>query len=416
MHQPTTYEIVLRGRVSDRLLWPLLDDFTVDHACDGVTRLVGAIGDASHLHGVVVHLTSVNLEVISISAVDAADTIERKETAMTDRQETATKNGTMRAIVQKGYGSADVLRLAQVPVPRVPDDSVLVRVSAAGLDRGTWHVMTGLPYMIRLGFGLRGPRNPVPGRDVAGTVVAVGAAVTRLSVGDEVFGVAPGSMAEYAVGKESKLARKPANLTFEQAAAVPISAVAALRAVCDVGGVRRGQKVLITGASGGVGSYAVQLAKAAGAEVTGECGPTKADLVRSLGADHVLDYTRDDYADGAHRYDLIVNIAGNPTLSRLRRALTPSGTAVFVGGEHGGNVTGGMGRQLRGLVLSWFVRQRLAGFVPRESATDFERLAGLVEAGELTPSIDRTFPLERVQEAMRHLDAGNARGKLVITV
>ncbi|NUP03875.1 MAG: NAD(P)-dependent alcohol dehydrogenase [Nonomuraea sp.] len=322
----------------------------------------------------------------------------------------------MRAIVQHGYGSLGVLRPGRLPRPRITGDQVLLRVHAAGLDRGTWHVMSGRPYLIRLGFGFRGPRRPVPGRDVAGTVVAVGPAVTRFSVGDEVFGVAPGSFAEYAVGPEGKLVRKPENLTFEQAAALPVSGVTALRAVCDVGRVQRGQKVLITGASGGVGSYAVQLAKAAGAEVTGECGPAKSDLVRSLGADHVLDYTRDDFADGVHRYDLIVDIAGNPPLSRLRRALTPTGTVVFVGGEEGGIVTGGMGRQLRALVLSRFIRQRLAGFVPKESADNLERLTALVEAGTVTPALDRTYALDRVPEAMRHLIAGKARGKIVITV
>ncbi|MFG1710561.1 NAD(P)-dependent alcohol dehydrogenase [Nonomuraea sp. M3C6] len=333
-----------------------------------------------------------------------------------DGNSRATAGSTMQAIVQDTYGSADVLRLARITRPEVADNGVLLRVHAAGLDRGTWHVMTGRPYLLRLAFGIRGPKNPVPGRDVAGTVVAVGSAVTRFSPGDQVFGIGQGSFAEYTVAREDKLARKPVNATFEQAAVVPVSAVTALRGVCDAGGVQQGQKVLITGASGGVGSYAVQLAKAFGAEVTGVCSTTKLDMVRSLGADQVIDYTRDDFADGTHRYDLIVDIAGNPALSRLRRALTPTGTAVLVGGEEGEDLTGGMGRQLRALVLSRFVGQRLTGFVPKERSSDLERLTELIEAGKVTPSIDRTYSLDRVPEAMRYLVAGKARGKVVITV
>ena len=283
-------------------------------------------------------------------------------------------DATMQAIVHDVYGSADVLRLARITPPEIADHQVLLRVRAAGLDRGTWHFMSGLPYLGRLAFGIRRPKNPVLGRDVAGTVVAVGSAVTRFAVGDEVFGIAPGAFAEYAAAREDKLARKPANATFEQAAAVPVSALTALQALTDVGRVQPGQKVLITGASGGVGSYAVQLAKAFGAEVTGVCSTAKVDLVRSLGADHVVDRTREDFADGAHRYDLILDIAGNPTLSRLRRALTPTGTAVIVGGEEGGSWTGGLDRQLRAMVLSWFVRQRLTSFLSRERAADLERL------------------------------------------
>jgi NADPH:quinone reductase-like Zn-dependent oxidoreductase len=272
--------------------------------------------------------------------------------------------------------------------------------------------MTGKPYAMRLGFGMRRPRNPVPGRDVAGTVEAVGSAVTRFSPGDEVYGVAPGSFAEYAVGREDKLARKPANLSFEQAAVVPVSALTALQAV-EAGG--DGRKVLVLGASGGVGSYAVQLAKAAGAEVTGACSTAKVDLVRSLGADHVLDYSRDDFADGRERYDVVLDIGGTPSLSRLRHALTPTGTVVFVGGENAGSITG-MGRQLRGALLSPFVRQRLRLFMAKERAADLERLTALIEHGTLTPSIDTTFPLERVPEAMRRLAAGDVRGKVAVTV
>jgi NADPH:quinone reductase-like Zn-dependent oxidoreductase len=326
-----------------------------------------------------------------------------------------TAGSTMQAIVQNGYGSADVLRPAQIARPAIGGTEVLLRVHAAGLDRGTWHLMAGRPYLVRLAVGLRGPRNPVPGLDVAGTVVAVGPEVTRFSAGDEVFGFSRGSFAEYAVARESKLAAKPANASFEQAAAVPVSGVTALLALTDVGHVTAGQKVLITGASGGVGSYAVQLAKAFGAEVTGVCSTSKMDLVRSLGASHVLDYTAGDFADGTRHYDLIVDIAGNPSLSRLRRALTPTGTAVIVGGEDGGNWTG-MGRQLRALARSPFLRQRLTVVTPRQRSSDLDRLTSLIEAGTVTPSIGATYPLDQVPQALRYLEAGQARGKVVITI
>lgn len=322
----------------------------------------------------------------------------------------------MQAVVQDRYGSADVLRLARIPRPAPRQDEVLVQVRAAGLDRGTWHLMTGLPYLLRLGFGLRRPRNPVPGMDLAGTVVAVGSAVTRFAVGDDVFGSGRGAFADFAVAREDKLARKPLKSSFEQAAVVPVSALTALQALRDAGRVRQGQKVLILGASGGVGSYAVQLAKAFGAETTAVCSTAKLDLVRSLGADHAIDYTREDFADGTHRYDLILDIAGNPTLARLRRALTPAGTAVIVGGEEGGRWTGGMGRPLRALAVSPFVSQRLVMFAAKHTAGDLERLARLVEAGAVTPSIDTTYPLDRVPEAMRYFDAGKARGKVAITL
>jgi NADPH:quinone reductase-like Zn-dependent oxidoreductase len=335
---------------------------------------------------------------------------------LTTTDGTTSTETTMRAIVQDTYGSADVLRLERIAIPKVADNTVLVRVHAAGLDRGTWHLMTGKPYLQRLVLGFRAPRNPVPGRDVAGTVAAVGPAVTKFSTGDEVYGIGPGSFAEYTVAREDRLARKPVNTTFEQAAVVPVSAMTALRALCDVGRVATGQKVLIIGASGGVGSYAVQLAKSFGAEVTGVASTAKLDLVRSLGADQVIDYTRDDFADGTDRYHLILDIAGNPTLSRLRRALTPTGTAVIVGGEKGGNLTGGMNRQLRALTLSPFVGQRLTMLTPKEHASVLERLTELIEAGKVTPSVDRTYPLDRVPEAMRHLEAGKVRGKIAITV
>lgn len=325
-----------------------------------------------------------------------------------------TTTTTMRAIVQDRYGDADVLQVRQIARPEPSAEEVLVRVHAAGLDRGTWHLMTGTPYLLRLAFGFRGPRNPVPGRDVAGTVEAVGSAVTKFAVGDEVYGEAPGSFAEYAVTRADRLAHKPANLAFEQAAVVPISALTALDAL-TTGRVEAGQHVLVIGASGGVGSFAVQLAKAFGAEVTGVASTSKLDLVSALGADHVLDYTRDDFAATGDRYDVIIDIAGNPSLSRLRRALTPTGTAVITGGENGGGPSGGMNRQFRALALSLFVRQRLTFFVNQVRGSDLERLTTLIESGKVTPSLDRTYPLDEVPDAMRHLTTGQVRGKIAIT-
>jgi NADPH:quinone reductase-like Zn-dependent oxidoreductase len=321
----------------------------------------------------------------------------------------------MRAVIQDRYGSSEVLRLARVARPVIADHEVLVRVRAAGLDRGTEHLMTGKPYVMRLGFGLRRPTNPVSGRDMAGTVARVGSSVTRFAAGDEVYGIAPGSFAEYAVAREDKLARKPVNLSFAQAAVLPVSAGTALQALSDIGRVQAGQSVLVHGASGGVGTYAVQLAKAFGAEVTGVCSTAKVDLVTSLGADRVIDYSHEDFADGTRRYDLILDIGGRPSVRRLRRALEPRGTVVFVGGENGGSLTG-MGRQLRGALLSLFLRQRLALFMAKERATDLERLTDLIEAGKVTPSMDRSYPLDEAPNAMRLLEKGQVRGKVAITV
>lgn len=322
---------------------------------------------------------------------------------------------TMKAITQDRYGTSEVLRLDRVPRPVIGDDEVLVEVRAAGLDRGTEHLMTGKPYAARLAIGLRKPKNPVLGRDVAGIVAAIGASVTRFTVGDEVYGVAPGSFAEYAAAPEAKLAAKPVNLSFTEAAVVPISAGTALQALDDVGRLTAGQSVLVLGASGGVGSFAVQIAKARGAEVTAVCSAGKGDLVAALGADHVLDYARDDFADGSRRYDLILDIGGSPSLKRLRRALQPRGTAVFVGDEDGGNITG-MGRQLRGALLSPWVRQRLALLIAKERAANFERLTELIEAGQVRPSVDRSYPLQEAPAAVRLLEAGGVRGKLAITL
>jgi NADPH:quinone reductase-like Zn-dependent oxidoreductase len=323
----------------------------------------------------------------------------------------------MKAIVHDRYGSTDGLELREVERPEIADDDVLVRVHAAGVDRGVWHVMTGLPYPIRLaGYGLRAPKTPVLGADVAGVVEAVGTGVTRFRPGDEVFGIAKGAFAEYARAPESKLAPKPVNLTFEQAAVVAISGVTALEAVRDRGRVAPGQKVLITGASGGVGTYAVQLAKVFGAAVTAVCSGAKADMVRSLGADRVLDYAREDFADGRQRYDVILDIGGNPSLSRLRRALAPKGTLVITGGETDGRWLGGTDRQVRALLLSPFVGQKLGTFVSRERHEDMLVLKELIEAGKVTPVIDRSYPLAEAAQAIRYLEQGQARGKVVITV
>jgi NADPH:quinone reductase-like Zn-dependent oxidoreductase len=323
----------------------------------------------------------------------------------------------MKAVVQDTYGSTYVLELCDIDKPEIADDEVLLRVHAAGVDRGVWHLMTGLPYPIRLaGYGLRAPKTPVPGMDVAGVVEAVGKDVTRFQSGDEVFGIGKGAFAEYARAPENKLAPKPANLTFDQAAVVAISGLPALQALRDKGRVEPGQKVLIIGASGGVGTYVVQLAKAFGGEVTGVCSTTKVDLVRSLGADHVIDYTREDFAAGEQRYDLILDIGGNASLSRLRRALAPKGTLVLVGGEAGGRWLGGNDRQLRALLLSRFVGQKLTTFISKENHQDLLVLKELIEAGKVTPVIDRTYPLAEVPQAIRYLEQGHARGKVVITV
>jgi NADPH:quinone reductase-like Zn-dependent oxidoreductase len=320
---------------------------------------------------------------------------------------------TMKAVIHHRYGTSEVLHVSDVAVPEPGDQEVLIKVHAAGLDRGTEHLMTGKPYAMRMATGLRRPKNPISGRDVAGTVVKVGSAVTRFAAGDEVYGVAPGSFAQYAVGPENKLAHKPTNLTFSQAAVVPISAGTALQALRDAGKVRAGQEVLIIGASGGVGSYAVQLAKVLGAQVTGVASAAKADFVRSLGADHVLDYNRDDFADGTRHYDLILDIGGGSSLGRLRRALTPRGTVVFVGSENTGNITG-MGRQLRGMMMSLFVRQRLVPLMAKERASNLDVLTEHLQAGQLTPSIAESYSLAQAKDAMRLLEAGMVRGKVVI--
>jgi NADPH:quinone reductase-like Zn-dependent oxidoreductase len=326
---------------------------------------------------------------------------------------------TMTAVVQDRYGSApeDVLRLAEIDPPSLAADQVLVRVHAASVDRGTWHLMAGLPYPIRLaGFGVRRPKYANPGRSLAGTVEAIGAGVTGFAPGEAVFGTGAATFAEYAVAGTGTLAPKPVNLTYDQAATVPVSGMTALQAVRDHGRVRAGEKVLIIGASGGVGSFAVQIAKAFGAEVTGVASTAKLDLVRALGADHVLDHTRADFADGGPRFDVILDIGGNARLRHLRRALTPHGRLVIVGGETAGRLLGGSGRQIRATLLSPLVSQTLGTFIAKETAADLTALAELVEAGTLTPAIDRIYPLAETAAAIRHLLDGRARGKLAVSV
>ncbi|MBB1245489.1 NAD(P)-dependent alcohol dehydrogenase [Streptomyces durbertensis] len=328
----------------------------------------------------------------------------------------------MKAITQSRYGSAEVLEYTEVERPTPKDGEVLVRVRAAGVDRAVWHLMTGLPYVVRPAIGLRAPRERVPGRDVAGVVEAVGAGVTRFKEGDEVFGVGVGTYAEYARAREDKLVRKPAGVGFEIAAVTPFGGLTALQAIRDLGGIGAGEgagrRVLVIGAGGGVGTAAVQLAAAYGAHVTGVCSAGKADLVRSLGAAEIIDHTRRDVDTSGHgpRYDLVLDIAGNRPLGRLRRLLTPRGTLVIVGGEDGGRWFGGLGRTFLAPVRSLFTRQRLAMMVASENQRDLAVLADLLADGTLRPPVEETLPLTDAAEAMRRLESGRVRGKLVLVV
>ncbi|HEY3212117.1 MAG TPA: NAD(P)-dependent alcohol dehydrogenase [Actinomycetota bacterium] len=324
----------------------------------------------------------------------------------------------MRAIVQDTYGPADVLELREIERPEVGENDVLVRVRAAGSGPDVWHIMTGQPYMARAALGFRRPKVRVRGWDVAGTVEAVGASVTDFRPGDEVMGVAEGgSFAEYAVTSPDKLVPKPANLSFEQAAALPISGVTALQALRDKAQVQSGQTVLVIGAGGGVGTLAVQVAKAFGAHATGVASSPKLDLVRSIGADDVVDYTREDFTDGSMKWDVIVDTAGRRPLRQLRRALTPKGTLVVVGGDGGGRWTGGFFRgMLRGPLVSPFVGQKLMGLNSKVTREDLQGVAELAEAGKLTPVIGHTYALSETPDAIRELETGHAAGKLVIAV
>ncbi len=337
---------------------------------------------------------------------------------LADTRQVTNKGTMMQAITQDHYGEAvDVLRLDEIDRPTIGDDEVLVRVCAASVDRGTWHLMTGLPKLMRImGFGFRRPKAPNPGRSLAGIVEAVGQNVSEFEPGDEVYGTCDASFAEYARARVGLLAPKPANLSFEQAAAVPVSGMTALQGVRDNAQVQAGQKVLIIGASGGVGTFAVQIAKVFGAEVTGVCSTAKMDLVRALGADHVVDYTRDDFADGEQRYDAILDIGGNSRLSHLRRALSPGGRLVIVGGETDGRWLGGFDRQLRAIVLSPLVSQKLGILGVKENSADLSVLRVLLEAGKVTPAIDRSYPIGEAAAAIRYFQEGHARGKIVITV
>jgi NADPH:quinone reductase-like Zn-dependent oxidoreductase len=323
----------------------------------------------------------------------------------------------MKAILQDVYGTADVLELRDIARPAAGRGEVLVSVRAAGVEQGVWHLMTGLPYLIRLfGFGLKKPKVPVRGREVAGVVEAVGAGVTRLKAGDEVFGTSEGSFAEYVCAQEGRLAAKPRNLSFEEAAAAPISGVTALQAVRDAGQVTVGQKALVIGAGGGVGSFAVQIAKAFGADVTGVCSTGKVGLVRSLGADAVVDYTREDFAAGGVRYDVILDTAGNRPLSVLKRALGPRGTLVLVGGERGGKLTGGFERSLAAPLFSLFSRQKFKGLVSKETHLDLEALASLIEAGSVKPAVEKVFALAEAPAAITYLREGRSLGKVVVRI
>ena len=322
----------------------------------------------------------------------------------------------MKAIAQDRFGSADVLELRDVEDPTVGEDEVLVRVHAAGCGPDVWHVMTGKPYFARLMPGFHKLNRAVRGRDVAGMVESVGAKVTDLRPGDEVMGVVPGSFAELAVGDPKLLVRKPANITFEQAAAVPISGMTALQALRDVAHVRPGQTVLVIGAGGGAGTLTVQVAKAFGAHVTGVCSTGKAELVRSIGADDVIDYTREDFTGGRRRWDVIVDTAGRRPLRHLRRALSPTGTLAIVGGDGGGDWTGGFFRQiLRAPILSLFSRQRMRPVIAKDSRPDLETLRTMIEEGSVTPVVDRTFALAEAPDALRYLEQGHAAGKVVVS-
>jgi len=324
----------------------------------------------------------------------------------------------MKAITQDKYGGADVLQLRDVAQPSPGKDEVQVKVRAAGVDPGVWICMTGRPYAARAAFGLTKPKVAVRGRALAGVITAVGADVQRFQPGDEVYGTSlGGTFAEYTVTSWQRLAPKPAALSFEQAAAVPISGVTALESVRDGGRVQAGQQVMVIGAAGGIGSFAVQIARASGATVTGVCSTGKADLVRSLGAQDVIDYTREEVDRDGPRYDVIIDTAGCRPLSLLRRALTPRGTLVLVGGGHdAGGLLGGYTRQLRAPLASMLTTQHLRGLASRERAKDLEELGQLIESGQVTPVIGRTYPLAGAPDAIRYLAAGHASGKIVITI
>ncbi|HZN02596.1 MAG TPA: NAD(P)-dependent alcohol dehydrogenase [Candidatus Polarisedimenticolia bacterium] len=324
----------------------------------------------------------------------------------------------MNAITYCDYGTSEVLRLEPVEKPVAADDQVLVRVRAASVNPLDWHYMRGTPYFMRLDAGLRKPAVTRLGVDFAGTVEAVGRSVTTLKPGDEVFGTRNGAFAEYVAVRAERVATKPAAMTFEQAASIPVAAVTALQAVRDKGHLQSGEKLLINGASGGVGTFMVQIAKTLGAQVTGVCSTRNLEMVRSLGADHVIDYTQEDFSKRDERYDLIVDNVGNRSLSDFRRVLAPKGRYVLVGGggPNDGRVIGPLGKVLYALVLSWFVPQQMGMMLADTNKEDLGILAGLIESGKVTPVIDRRYPLSEVPEAITYLETGRARGKVIITI
>ncbi len=323
----------------------------------------------------------------------------------------------MQAVVQNGYGSAQVLSVSTLPRPKAGPGEVVVKVQGAGIDRGTWHLMTGRPYLMRLmGFGFWRPKQPVPGIDLSGTVVELGAGVTNFKLGDQVFGIGQGTFAEYTRALACKLAKVPSGIALADASLLGVSAMTALQALTVNGGLRSGERVLIIGASGGVGTYAVQLAKALGAQVTAVCSAAKRDLVAGLGADVVLDYAKDDFADGRAQYDLILDGGGNTPLGRLRRAMTATGRLVFVGGEHGGDWTAGFGRQLLALLIAPFTRQRFVMMMAKEESSSLEQIATLCHEGKLRPVIDRRIGLGHVAQALVDMEAGKLRGKVLVQV
>lgn len=326
--------------------------------------------------------------------------------------------GTMAAVVQERYGADPeaVLRTGRLARPGIRPGEVLVRVRASSVDRGTWHVMAGLPYAVRSVSGPRRPKLPNPGRNLAGVVEAVGSDVTGFAPGDEVYGTAVAAFAEYVAARPGRIALKPARLTFEEAATLPVSALTALQAVRDKGRIQKGRRVLITGAAGGVGSFAVQIAHGLGAEVTAVASTAKLDGVRALGADHVIDYTREDFLAGPRRYDVIIDIAGNRGLRDLRRALTPRGRLVITGGMTDGRWFGGIDRQLRARMLSPFVGQDLGACLCSEHSDGLRELTALVDAGTLSPVVDRVYPLTEAAAAVRHLLDGHVTGKVALTV
>lgn len=323
----------------------------------------------------------------------------------------------MKAVLYHTYGSPDVLKLQEVDTPNIDDDDVLVRVRASSVNPADWHTMRGAPYIMRLaGTGVRKPRARALGGDLAGVIDAIGRNVTRFRVGDEVFAIGTGAFAEYARVPEKSLVRRSPNLTFEQAAAVPLAATTALQGLRNAGGLQPGQKVLVVGASGGVGTFAVQIAKALGAEVTGVCSTRNVELVRSLGADHVIDYTQEDFTRSERKYDLILQVAGTASPAACRRVLTPKGTLVLVSGDSKGRWIGPIDRVIKAMVLSRFVSQKLTPFLAKSSAEDLVYLKELIEDGKVTPVIDRTYPLSEISDAIRYLEERHARGKVVITV